>query len=415
MLVFRREREPAGGAGCSAVMSEQVLPGAGGCGVSSDVSVKGDEDARAPGVRRFRDRARASTRLLAACGWLAAGGLGVGGIVGHFWPAMEPLEGASATRLGIEFVVILAQTFRFHAALAVVCVLVLAVCTVRLRLAVACVPTLVLGFGPIVEAEVGRWTIGQEARAAVTNSAPDSEAAAGAARGSITVMSANVLVGDDRDPEPFLSMVRAQKPDVLVIQEWTETWESRAGAALDEMYPHKVIAVGHGAYGQRVASRLRFLEPPVLAARFSKGQPWRDPQVRFRVAFGSDALTIQNIHTRSPSPLRRFEAIREQRAQMRDLIAWAATVEGPTLVVGDFNWTPESRYSSEMEDSGFRESNEAAGRLRGSTWPRLGKLRFIPGIRLDQAYGKDVSFVESRVMDDIGSDHAPILVRVMTR
>jgi endonuclease/exonuclease/phosphatase (EEP) superfamily protein YafD len=357
--------------------------------------------------RRIRARVRRHTRLLAGLGWVAAVILGGGAIVGYFWPTMEPLEGASTARLGLEFAVILAETFRFHAAVAIVPVLAFAAFTIRPRLAIACMPALAAGFASIVASEVGRTTIGPIAQAA-SGSAPAESA-------SITVISTNVLVGDDRDPEPFLRMLRTHKPDVVVIQEWTESWESRAGAELDSMYPYKVIAIGHGAYGQRVASRLPFAAAPILAPRFSKGQPWRDPQVRFRVAFGNGDITIQNIHTRSPSPLNAFEAIREQRAQMRDLIAWAAEVEAPTIILGDFNSTPDTEYSRELRRAGFQESNSVAGRLRGGTWPRLGYLRYFPGIRLDQVYGKDVNFVESRVLDDIGSDHAPILVRATWR
>ncbi|MBL1218580.1 MAG: hypothetical protein D8M59_13940 [Planctomycetes bacterium] len=81
----------------------------------------------------------------------------------------------------------------------------------------------------------------------------------------------------------------------------------------------------------------------------------------------------------------------------------------PVIVAGDFNSTPSGyRYRAMKQESDLHSADDVA-RLSG-TWPAglpIGPLRLM----LDHVWGSnDVRFESCRVLEDIGSDHRPILV-----
>jgi endonuclease/exonuclease/phosphatase (EEP) superfamily protein YafD len=363
-------------------------------------------------------------RLLALLVWAGLFGAGVLGVLARAWPGTAPLDDAAApgeARLVVEWLAIMGETFALHVAACVAVALVFAVGTRRRGMALVSVGLGVLLAWPEAVAALSRRGV-----------APASEVFAEKPRGAegtasvflpartpadgvLTVLSSNVLVWE-RDERPLLALIERYDPDVVLFQEWTEQWENRAGAALDAKYPHRVLAIGQGAFGQRVSSRLEFVGEPVLYPLFAAGKPWRDPQVRCVVEVGGERLTIQCVHLLAPTYQDRFAGMREQREQVIDLAGWCGREGGAVVMVGDYNFTPRGAYGGMLRAAGMEEAHDVAGSGRGATWPRVGMLRRAPGIRIDQCYVKGVEGVVgvegSWVLGDIGSDHAPVLFRL---
>ena len=92
----------------------------------------------------------------------------------------------------------------------------------------------------------------------------------------------------------------------------------------------------------------------------------------------------------------------EQLAIAGDVLA---EVDGPKIVVGDFNATP---WSAGLR--AFRSENELSGFNTRATWPIW--LGFA-GIPIDHAFvSRDLGILEIETGPDIGSDHRPILIDV---
>lgn len=329
----------------------------------------------------------------------------------RFWPGTAPLDdaaGVGTARLAVEWAAIMAQTFSLHLAACLAPVLLLALGTRRRAMALISLAAAAMLAWPESVAAIHRASARPSPGAALASPAPGPEGDV------LTILSANVLVWE-RDERPLLALIEANAPDLVLFQEWTAQWEGRAGSALDARYPYRFVSLGQGAFGQRISSLRPFVGTPE-AYPVIDGRRWLDPQVRVRVDLAGAPATFQCAHLLAPTWRNRFAGMREQRTQVRGLAAWSAgwspAQSGPLLIIGDYNFTPRTAYGAMMREAGMQEAHDVAGRGRGASWCRLGTLRHVPGIRIDQCYSKGVVVESSRVLGDIGSDHSPVLFKV---
>jgi endonuclease/exonuclease/phosphatase (EEP) superfamily protein YafD len=119
-------------------------------------------------------------------------------------------------------------------------------------------------------------------------------------------------------------------------------------------------------------------------------------------------VVIQNVHVVPPADVSLF---REQRAQVAELAAIAKSEDRPLVMAGDFNATANSRLVTKLLDDGMRDANAVAGSGLSHTWPDIGPLRFLPGIRIDHVLtSSNIRVHEHLVGPSIGSDHRPLFV-----
>lgn len=161
------------------------------------------------------------------------------------------------------------------------------------------------------------------------------------------------------------------------------------------------------AFGQAVFSRLGFAERPRL---YPPSGTWTEPQITVSVTVDGRTMRITNVHVLPPISLEYFAV---QRSMARSLAEWAGEDSGPHVLIGDFNAVRGSGVLRAFAHEGFHDAHEAAGSWRGSTWPRIGWLRWAPGIQLDHAMvGRGAMPLSARTRADVGSDHRPVVVRV---
>lgn len=209
----------------------------------------------------------------------------------------------------------------------------------------------------------------------------------------LRVMSFNTWMGNG-DVEALAREIERNDPDILLMFEYG---------------PEK------RALGDRLAQHYRFhddcvhLEHCYMAvfskfpiADFESHAAWEGPPM-VRATFGSElgGLTVIGTHTI------RFPYLRAQLTQLSKLGGLVRRLQGPRIVVGDFNATPSSRLLGIFEQlSGLR-------RLDGwlPTWPaRLG----LPQLAIDHVFASpEVKSVENvQIGASAGSDHYPLVVRV---
>lgn len=331
---------------------------------------------------------RGRWRLVAAIAWLAVGGGMMVGAMAAWWP--DDLSEAGSVRTRLNYVAFMCATFAFHAGVAMMGVVVAAVVMRRRRLAAAAVIAGVLCAGP-----EGWWAVYRVG-------------APGTATDSITIMSSNVLRGR-ADPGRLLKALDLHRPDIVVIQEWTARAKERLGPTLEARFPHRVEAMGEHSSGQAIFSKRIFSEP----TRTMAPSPIAEPQMTVTVELEGRPLHVTNVHV--PPPVSAVH----RREQRRMTALLAADVEcddagRPHILAGDLNAVSRSANLHRLRVAGWREAHRGAGAIgRGSTWPRIGTLRWAPGIRLDHVLHTDELVCEaSAVCEDVGSDHAPVVARL---
>lgn len=102
--------------------------------------------------------------------------------------------------------------------------------------------------------------------------------------------------------------------------------------------------------------------------------------------------------------------IRDRRVGMERLRARLATLEGPTIVMGDFNLPADSAWFDPLRATHLN-AFEATGRGWAGTWPV-----FAPVLQLDHVWvSREAEVVQARHGWSTRSDHRPVIVDVRLR
>ncbi|MBI2781470.1 MAG: endonuclease/exonuclease/phosphatase family protein [Chloroflexi bacterium] len=171
----------------------------------------------------------------------------------------------------------------------------------------------------------------------------------------------------DRWPERIpllLSDMAALQPDLIGLQEcvFSVGQDRLLGAAGEGHYASRQGWAGRPEYGNAVLGRA----PLTLgdSERIDLGRNRSALRVPASLPSGATlSFVVTHLHHLVPD-----ESAREEQA--RALTEWLAPVEGPLVVVGDFNAEPVESTYRVMLDAGFRSSSaEANGAEPAVTWP----------------------------------------------
>jgi endonuclease/exonuclease/phosphatase (EEP) superfamily protein YafD len=310
-----------------------------------------------------------------------------------------PLVASSRGELMFAYAAFMLRTFTLHAAIACALAMLCAAALHRARLAVV-LSALAMCFA---------WPA--RPRLLQASEPPPGQRV-------VTVLSVNLLYNNS-GTDDAVALIREVRPDVLLLQEYTPHWHEQLVSERSDEFPHQVHEIRGDAFGQAIFSRFALVEPPVrflppavqaTSDRRSGVVGLHDAQLRAVLGIDGAHVVVQCVHTMPPGGLSLF---REQRAHFASLADLARTETRPMLIAGDFNATMNSRHFAALQEAGLRDTHAEAGSGLGHTWPALGPLRLVPGIRIDHAMVNDgLSVVESRVLGHVGSDHLPVLVRV---
>jgi endonuclease/exonuclease/phosphatase (EEP) superfamily protein YafD len=223
---------------------------------------------------------------------------------------------------------------------------------------------------------------------------------------ALTIFSVNAQVGRV-DPERLRHEIERVDADVVCIIEHHPRLAPTI-AALRERYPHVAESIRDDAFGMAMLSKSPLAEPPRHYPDL--GIPLREPQIRCVVDVGGRAVVVQGVHTLPPVSI---DSLREQRALLRALAAWARAEPRPVVLCGDLNCTPESQGFAWLRDAGLIDAWGARGVGRGATWP-VGKGLFShAGVRIDHILVGGGLVPASAVLGaDVGSDHRGVVARV---
>jgi endonuclease/exonuclease/phosphatase (EEP) superfamily protein YafD len=213
------------------------------------------------------------------------------------------------------------------------------------------------------------------------------------------VLSTNIRQGH-ADLRELVRLVRAERPDVLSIQELTSGAAARLRRLdLQRYLPHHEIEVSGGTAGAGIYSRfpMRRIETPQFRFRMPRGL--------IRLSDGT-RVEIVCVH---PFPPRRSSI--DVWSKMLESLP-SAPASGPLHVLaGDFNATLDHRELRRVLDRGYRDAGDALGQGLTPTWSSHGLLSLpitIDHVLVDERAG----ILDYSVHDLPGSDHNAIFAEV---
>jgi endonuclease/exonuclease/phosphatase family metal-dependent hydrolase len=171
----------------------------------------------------------------------------------------------------------------------------------------------------------------------------------------------------DRWPERIALLVAdmaALQPDLIGLQEcvFSVQQDRLLGAAGEGRYESRRGWAGRPEYGNAILGK----QPLQLGEgdRLDLGRNRSALRVPISLPSGARIdFVVTHLHHEVPD-----EALRE--AQARALSGWLAPIDGPLVVVGDFNAEPAEPAYRVLQDAGFRSAYaEANGEEPEVTWP----------------------------------------------
>jgi vancomycin resistance protein VanJ len=202
----------------------------------------------------------------------------------------------------------------------------------------------------------------------------------------------------------IVEVVRQEKPDILLVQEYSPALILPSFHGLDDLYPNLYIDVTSNNFGQAVFSRYPFAQTGV---DFGEGKV---EKILIETPAGS--IAIWNVHPIPPFliPPAQYDA------QISALVADISQTKGPLIVAGDFNATDQSEAYRSISRY-LVDSYWEAGRGFGFSYPAppytfmdLG-LQTGPLWRIDHIFHSQGFIATSTyiVKTSGGSDHLPIV------
>jgi len=297
----------------------------------------------------------------------------------------------SRTYTAVAWSAFLVRIFQFHMGILVLLIIAWCARYKRWRTILAALPILVFTWAPV-------------AASFLPKSPPPTHGQ------GITVTSCNLLM-INRQTDRVIEELAATDPDVILFQEYTDHWHAALQRAFSEQYPHVVYFPREDSFGAAIYSRLPFVGKP---NKFLRIGTFGEPQMRAVVSVDGRDIAIYNLHL--VPPWGGIAYIQEHSRQFADLLDLLAEETLPTVVAGDFNFTPSTPHAAALANQNFRDAHDQAGSGRGATWSEHGIYRFLPGLRLDHIYLSDeLGCTRFHVGDAAGSDHRPITAHIAPR
>lgn len=216
---------------------------------------------------------------------------------------------------------------------------------------------------------------------------------------AFTVVTANVEYSNE-DHAAFLDWLDAHPADLLVVQEVTAAWAGELVPRPD--YPHYELLSREDPYGIAVLSRW-----PLENVRQVDLAGDGLPSFAGTVHVGGQPVRFLALHTHWPvAP----ELARARDVSLQAAAGLARSDSTPLVLLGDLNLTPDAPgFHRLVDESGLEDV------MQGRGWHPTWLAGFWPlALRIDHVLASPALCVEqARVGPDVGSDHRPVLARLV--
>ena len=211
----------------------------------------------------------------------------------------------------------------------------------------------------------------------------------------LAVASANVHL-DSRNTQGLATWLAQEKPDVVVLLEVSPAYAQGLRTLRD--YPFQHIVAKDSPFGIAVLSRHPLQQIEVIED--AQGIAHIEAQLQWH----GQPIGIIALHPMPPlSP--QYHSVRNTKLAALAKQATASAI--PTVLAGDLNATPWSSAFSGLAQLGLRRASGLA-----ATWPAA--LQGVLGLPIDHVLvTHHWAVVARQVGPELGSDHLPVLVRLV--
>lgn len=215
---------------------------------------------------------------------------------------------------------------------------------------------------------------------------------------TLKVLQFNVRGGQNHDFERTIKVIDRERPDLIGISEITQTWDEKLKKSLRE-YPYRITEPHLGGIAL-------FSKYPLKNEEVRYFDSIKRPRITGDIVISGRSIRIMMVHPVIP--------LVAARLRDRELELYAKEVKAsgrmPVILFGDLNTTPWSFYFHKLlKDANLRDTEMGFG--YHPTWPIGGKIpTFFP---IDHCLtSSDFEVVDRRVLEAIGSDHHPVVVKL---
>lgn len=215
---------------------------------------------------------------------------------------------------------------------------------------------------------------------------------------SFTLMVSNILM-ENQEKELFHTLVNKINPDILLINEPNQAWATSI-KKLEEDYQYSIKYPLGNTYGMILLSKLKLTESKVNFLVKNN-----IPSIFTKITLKSG--TIIDFYGVHPEPPKPGTDTYERDTELLIISKKIRESENPTIVAGDMN------------DVGWSDTSKLFRKYSGLVDPREGRGLFntysvsLPLLRypLDHIfYSKEFGLITLKKLEDVGSDHFPILL-----
>ncbi|MEO5569589.1 MAG: endonuclease/exonuclease/phosphatase family protein [Bacteroidia bacterium] len=217
-----------------------------------------------------------------------------------------------------------------------------------------------------------------------------------------SIVHCNVLM-TNRDSEKCLREITKYHPDLILAVE-TDTWWQNALKPLEKEYPYIAFLPLENTYGMLVYSKLK-MENADFRYLVENDIPSLNPVITLRSGV---KVNCYFIHPKPPAPAEAPSSINRD-AELVIVAKSARNSTMPVIAAGDLN------------DVGWSRTSELFQKISGLLDPRIGRGLFATFNAnnkffrwpLDHIFlSKAFRVVNIQMLDDTGSDHFPIYVKL---
>ena len=198
-------------------------------------------------------------------------------------------------------------------------------------------------------------------------------------------------------------LLSEQAPDLLFLQEFTElAQQALSSEALRVVYPFRVEAPQADPFGLAILSRQPLSDIQIV----EPGDVQQTLRLRASLQLAERRVALVALH---PMPPLSSAFARARDQVLAEESTRLAQSEDAALMAGDFNATPWSRTLFAIDPRLQRASGLTP------TWPNaFGGLSLLP---LDHVFASSAHWrrIDAGLGPDLGSDHRPVVVRLLLR
>ncbi len=229
---------------------------------------------------------------------------------------------------------------------------------------------------------------------------------------TFTAMTYNVLYRNE-DADQVATAIEAHAPDFFGLRELEPPMAQALERRFGDRYPDHRIEPSCGFW-----SRYPILQYEAFRLGGGEGG-WAQHVV---LDIDGTPVTVLSVHPRSP-PLQGFHPLglplgvptgfaNEGRdADVRGLLARLEQIDGPLVVIGDFNLSDQHALYAELTRH-LRDAHRESGWGMGFTFTRFPRLG-LPTWRIDYVFhSPDLVALSTAVGNYGGSDHRPVIARL---